>query len=298
MAVVSDTDISSWLSYPDSIDVGPDNHLWIADGYDATLGANANRKFRKVDRAAPGTTLLGPFDNPDQLHVRLWHDQVNRLWMDTYASPAALVKMNDVTGAEVSRVVSPVNFPMGFDSDGQGGAFLTGFDYIDLFQIDLAGNIVNTIKQPAKNCNELAFDHNDLGLYAVFVEQGTIVKYAVAGTPTTVPTATLAIAIDAVFELSLFGEIRQLDVLNLSITDLAMAYATALSLLARVRQYTQRTQSGAIGNPGLQLHDRITVAAPSQGIAAGDYMIRSIRSDQTADAGTYLAVLGLEPAAA
>jgi hypothetical protein len=293
MAVVSDDDLSGWLAYPDSIDVGPDGHLWIADGYNATLTANANRKFRKVDRASPTTTLLGPFTNPDSLHVRLWHDQVNRLYMDTYASPAALVKMNDVTGAEVSRVVSPVNFPMGYDSDGQGGAWLTGWEQTDLFQIDLAGNIVNTVKQPAKNSNELGLDHADLGLYAVFVEPNTIVKYAVAGADTGVLQATYATAIDTNLERQLFGEIRVLDILDLNISDLAMAASTARRTLARVRQYTQRTQAGAIGNPGLQLHDRITVNAPSAGVAAGDYMVRSIRNDQVGP--TYLAMLGLEP---
>ena len=295
MAIVSEADLSSWLAYPDSMDVGPDGHLWIADGLDATLGASAGRQFRKVDRAAPTSTLIGPFDNPDQLHVRLWHDQVNRLYMDTYASPAALVKVNDVTGAEVSRVVSPVNFPMGFDSDGQGGAFLTGWEQTNLFQVDLAGNIVNPIQQPNKNSNELSLDHDDLGLWAVFIEEGTIVKYAVAGTPSSAPVATLATAIDTDLERELLGEIRVLDILDLSVSNLAMGYATALSILGRVRRYTSRVQAGAIGNPGLQLHDRITVDTPAQGIAAGDYVIRSIRSDQTSGDGTYLAVLGIEP---
>lgn len=295
MAVVTDTDLSSWLSYPDSIDVGPDNHLWIADGYDATLGANANRKFRKVDRANPTSTLVGPFTNPDQLHVRLWHDQVNRLYMDTYASPSALVKVNDATGAEVSRVTSPVNFPMGYDSDGQGGSFLTGWEQVDMYQVDLAGNIVNTIRQPAKNSNEFSLDRGDLGLYAVFVEAGTIVKYAVAGAPSSVETATYAEVADLDLEQALLGERRLLIIVDLNATDVAMAYAEARAALLKSRLYTRRISAGAVGNPGLQLHDRVTVAAPSQGVAAGDYMVRSIRSDQIASSGTYLMVVVLEP---
>jgi hypothetical protein len=299
MGIVSDTDLSAWLAYPDAIDVGPDGHLWIADGFDATLTANANRKFRKVDRAAPGTTLLGPFTNPDQLHVRLWHDGVNALWMDTYASPSALVKMNDVTGAEISRVVSPVNFPMGFDSDGQGGALITGLDQVDMFQIDLAGNIVNRINQAAKNSNEFGtvrdaavFDNGDV--YACFVDQDTFVKYASAGTPTGVLTATLAEVVNSALEAQLDGEKRYLQVVDLNITDLAMAYATAVNLLTRASQYRFRTTVGVVGHPGTQLNDRVTLSDPAQGISS-DWVVRSIRSDQIAAAGTYLAILQLEP---
>lgn len=297
MAVVESFDLSAWLLYPDSIAVGPDNHLWIADGFDATLGASANRKFRKVDRAAPGTTLVGPFTNPDSLHVRLWHDGTD-LRMATYAAPAALVLVNAATGAEISRVVSPVNYPMGFDSDGQGGALITAWEQVDMFQIDLAGNIVNTIKQPAKNSNEFGYDSSDGGLYAVFAENDTIVKYAIAGAPTGIATATLAEAIDADLERTLLGEVRVFDVLDLNITDMAMAASTAARTLARVRRYTKRVSAGAIGSPGLQLHDRITVTAPSVQIASGDYMVRSIRSDQTAEGGTYLMTLMVEPYAA
>ena len=294
MAVVESFDLSSIITYPDSLAVGPDGHLWIADGFDATDTANANRKFRKVSRTAPLTTLVGPITNPDSLHVRLWHDGT-QLRMATHASPSALVTVNATTGAEISRVVSPVNFPMGFDTDGQGGAFLTGWEQTDMFQVSLAGSIVNTIKQPAKNSNEFGYDSSDSGLYAVFVEQDTIVKYAVAGTPSEALTATYAIAIDDALERELIGEKRWLTVVDLNITDMAQATSSAERILAARRQTRKRTTAGAVGNPGLQLNDRVTMYLPGHGVASSDWMVRSIRSDQQARSGTYLMMLVVEP---
>ena len=51
---------------------------------------------------------------------------------------------------------------------------------------------------------------------------------------------------------------------------------------------------GAVGHPGLQLHDRVTLASPADGIAS-DWIVRAIRADQVAAAGTYLMVCMLEP---
>lgn len=296
MAIVSDTDLSSWLGYPDSIDVdGADNHLWIADGFDATTGANANRKYRKVDRAAPTTTLLGPFTNPDQLHVRL-HEYddagTRRLYMTTYAEAAHLVRMNK-DGTENSRVVSPVAWPMGITSDGQGGYLLTGWEQTDMFQITYAGSIVNRIQQPAKNSNELGLDSVDLGVYAVFVDNSTIIKYAVTGTPTSVDTATLAEVTDAALETEMVGG-RVLEIVDLGVTTLAEAHAVAKAKLREVARYRKRLSIGVVGQAGTQKGDVVTLDAPGSSLA-GTWRVRGLRSDQTAEPGTWLAVLTVEP---
>ncbi|MDO8485333.1 MAG: hypothetical protein Q7S35_10380, partial [Candidatus Limnocylindrales bacterium] len=287
------------LGYPDGITVDPlDNHLWLSDGYDASIGNNANRKYKKLDRANPtATPLLGPFTNPDGDHCGIHAFDAGggivRLYMTTYTS-GKLVRMN-TDGTENSRVASPAVNPTAITSDGQGGYLLSAWDSVDLYQIDFAGNIVNSIKQPAKNANELGYDSSDGGVYQVFGPANTIVKYAVAGTPSGAQTATWAEVADEDLERQLFGEKRLLIAVDLNSSDPAMAASSARATLARVRQYTTRISTGAVGNPGLQLHDRVTVRATSQGVAAGEYMVRSIRADQTADAGTYLMVMVLEP---
>jgi len=290
------------LAWPDGITVDPaDNHLWVSDGFNSSVGNNVNRKYKKLDRNnLTGAPLLGPFTNPDGDHCGIHaYDSgggVTRLYLTTFTS-GQLVRMN-TNGTEDSRVPSQAVNPTAITSDGQGGYLLSAWESVDLYQIDFAGSTVNNIKQPAKNATELGYDSSDGGVYQVFGPANTIVKYAVAGTPTGVATATLAEAIDADLERQLGGEVRVFDLIDRNVSDNAMAYSTAVRTLARVRQYTKRVSAGAIGSPGLQLHDRITVTAPSVQIASGDYMVRSIRSDQTAEGGTYLMTLLVEPYAA
>ena len=301
MAVLEDTDLSAWLAWPDGIALDLlDDHLWISDGFDASLGNNVNRTFRKIHRTTKAT-LLGPFTNPDGDHCGIHaYDAgggVVRLYMPTY-STAKLVRMN-TNGTENSRVNSPVALPTAITSDTGGGYYLSAWDQSDFFQIAFDGSIVNRIAQPQKNANEIGsvadaavFDFGDV--YQVFKDQNTIVKYAVSGTPSSAATATLAEAVAADLEDELQGERRYLQVVDLGITDLAMAQYTANRLLAAARQYRYRVTKGAVGNPGLQLHDRVTLSSPADGIAS-DWLVRAIRADQTADAGTYLMVCVLEP---
>lgn len=302
MAVLEDTDLSAWLAWPDGIALDPlDDHLWISDGFDASLGNNANRKYRKIHRGTKAT-LLGPFTNPDGDHCGIHaYDAgggVVRLYMTTYTS-GKLVRMN-TDGTENSRVNSPVALPTAITSDGAGGYYLSAWDQSDFLQIAFDGSITNRIAQPQKNANEVGlvgdasvFDFGDL--YQVFRDQNTIVNYAVAGTPSSAQTATLADAVDSDLEDELSGERRYLQVVDLGITDLAMAQYTANRLLAAARQYRYRVTKGAVGHPGLQLHDRVTLSSPADGVAS-DWIVRAIRADQTAEAGTYLMVCVLEPA--
>ncbi len=301
MAVLEDTDLSAWLAWPDGVALDPlDDHLWISDGFDASLGNNANRTFRKIDRATKAT-LLGPFTNPDGDHCGIHAYEagggVVRLYMPTYTT-AKLVRMN-TSGTENSRVAAPVALPTAITADTGGGYYLSAWDQSDFFQIAFDGSIVNRIAQPQKNANEIGsvtdpavFDFGDV--YQVFKDQNTIVKYAVSGTPSSAATATLAEAVAADLEDELQGERRYLQVVDLGITDLAMAQYSANRLLAVARQYRYRVTKGAVGNPGLQLHDRVTLSSPADGIAS-DWLVRAIRADQTADAGTYLMVCVLEP---
>ncbi|HZP97229.1 MAG TPA: hypothetical protein VFC31_12995 [Candidatus Limnocylindria bacterium] len=302
MAVLEDTDLSAWLVWPDGMAVDPlDDHLWISDGFDASLGNNASRTYRKIDRTTKAT-LLGPFTNPDGDHCGIHAYDAGggtvRLYMTTYTT-GKLVRMN-TDGTENSRVNSPVALPTAITSDGAGGYYLSAWDQSDLFQVAFDGSITNRIAQPQKNANEVGlvgdasvFDFGDL--YQVFRDQNTIVKYAVAGTPSSAPTATLAEAVDSDLEDELSGERRYLQVVDLGITDLAMAQYTANRLLSAARQYRYRVTKGAVGHPGLQLHDRVTLSSPADGIAS-DWIVRAIRADQTAEAGTYLMVCVLEPA--
>lgn len=301
MAILEDTDLSAWLAWPDGVALDPlDDHLWISDGFDATLGNSANRKYRKIHRGTKAT-LLGSFTNPDGDHCGIHaYDAgggIVRLYMPTYTT-GKLVRMN-TNGTENSRVNSPVALPTAITSDTGGGYYLSAWDQSDFFQIAFDGSITNRIAQPVKNANEIGavgdasvFDFGDV--YQVFKDQNTIVKYAVAGTPSSAATATLAEAVDADLEDELQGERRYLQVVDLGITDLAMAQYTANRLLAVARQYRYRVTKGAVGNPGLQLHDRVTLSSPADGIAS-DWIVRAIRADQTADAGTYLMVCVLEP---
>ncbi len=297
MAVLEDTDLSSWLAWPDGLALDPlDGHLWVSDGYDATTGNNANRTYRKIDRGTKAT-LAGPFTNPDGDHCAIHAYDAGggtvRLFMTTYTS-GQLVRMN-TDGTESSRVDSPKTLPTGLTSDGGGGYYLSAWEQTSLFQIAFDGTITNEIAQPAKNANELGFDSGDAGLYEVFKDENTIVKYAVAGTPESAERATLFEAVDTDLEISLGGEVRRYTLVDLGITDLAQAAAAARRLLARLSRQQVLQVVGAVGNPGLQLHDRVTIVSPGQGIASGDYLVRSIRADQTAADGTYLTVLVLEP---
>lgn len=288
----------------DGIALDPlDDHLWISDGLNATLGNNVGRTYRKINRATKAT-LLGPFTNPDGDHCGIHaYDSSGsgagpvRLYMPTYTT-AKLVRMN-ANGTENSRVNSPVALPTAITSDTGGGYYLSAWNQSDFFQIAFDGSITNRIAQPQKNANEIGsvgdaavFDFGDV--YQVFKDQNTIVKYAVSGTPSSATTATLAEAVAADLEDQLQGERRYLQVVDLGITDLAMAQYTANRLLAAARQYRFRVTKGAVGNPGLQLHDRVTLDSPADGIAS-DWVVRSIRADQTAAAGTFLMAVVLEP---
>jgi hypothetical protein len=279
------------LTNLDGITVDPnDNHLWVSH----------NATYRKLDRADPTSTLVGPFAAPDGNRCGIWawdNAGTTRLKMVTRTTED-IVTMS-VAGAEVSRVACPVAKPTAISGDSGGGLFITGLDLVDFYQVDFAGNIVNTIKQAFKNGSDLgivdrpttAYDFGDV--YQVFGDGNSIVKYAVAGTPENVERSTIAEAIDLNLEIEI-GEVRLLPVVDLGLSDRAMAQATANRLLPEASRLRRRIPYGAVGNPGLQINDRITLVSPHDDLNE-DFVVRSIRSDQTADPPTYLMVVIVEP---
>ncbi|HEV8654487.1 MAG TPA: hypothetical protein VGR85_03125 [Candidatus Limnocylindria bacterium] len=278
------------LTNLDGISVDPnDDHVWLSH----------NATYRKLDRAN-GSTLVGPFGAPDSNRCGIW------AWNDAGTTKLKMVTRTtedivtmSVGGAELSRVACPVAKPTAISGDSGGGLYITGLDLVDFYQVDFAGNIVNTIKQAYKNGADLgiidrpttAYDFGDV--YQIFPEGNSIIKYAVAGTPENVERATIAEAVDVALEIEL-GEIHRKTVVDLSISDKAMAEATAAALLRDVKQLRRRLTKGAVGHPGLQLNDRVTLYSPGDALD-GDFVVRSIRSDQVAADGTYMMVCVLEP---
>jgi hypothetical protein len=278
------------LTNLDGISVDPlDDHVWISH----------NATYRKVSRTT-GATLLGPFGAPDgnRCGIYAWNNGgTTQLRMVTRTSSKIVVM--SAAGAEISRVDSPVANPTAITGDSGGGDFITGLNAVDFYQVDHAGNLINTIKQAAQNGADMGiidrpvgvYDYGDL--YQIFEANNTIVKYAVVGTPTNIEQSTIAEAVNVSMEIEI-GEIRRLTVVDLNITDRAMAETTAAALLREASRLRLKLTEGAVGHPGLQINDRVTMVSPADGISA-DFVVRSIRSDQTADDGTYLMVVILEP---
>lgn len=288
------------LGYPDGITVDPlDNHLWISDGFNATLGNNANRKFKKINRTTQAL-MLGPFTNPDGDHCDLWawNDAGTiKIKMTTYTT-AKIYTMNSTTGASYGNVAAQTLNPTALDTDTGGGLYISGWDESDFLQCDFAGNTVNRIAQPRKNANEIATVDDPLAsdfgaVYEVFKDANEIIKY-VPVTPTGVETKIYAEAVNTGLEAALIGEVRLARIVDLAITDKSLAKAMAEAQMKRLGEYARHITVGALGNPGIQINDRVTITTPGAGINS-DWIVAGVRTDQEPRAGSYLMVMVLIP---
>lgn len=291
------------LGYPDGLSVDPlDNHLWVSDGFDASVGNSVNRKYKKIDRNTQ-LVLLGPFTNPDGDHCDLyaWDSSGTgagpvQIKMTTFTS-GQIVTMS-TAGAEVGRVASPATSPTALDADTGGGLFLVAWDAVDFYQVSFAGAIINTIKEDSKNSNAVAtvtdstvYDFGDV--YLAWKNQNLIVKFALIN-PSGIDTATYAEAVDTLLESSLGGEVRLARIVDLAVTDKAMAQRVANRQLDRLHLNARPLTFGAIGNPGIQKFDRITLSVPGANVAS-DWRVLNLRSDQLGRDGTYLMVVTCVP---
>jgi hypothetical protein len=288
------------LGYPDGITVDPlDNHLWISDGFNASVGNNVNRKFKKINRGTRAL-MLGPFTNPDGDHCDLWawNDAGTiKIKMTTFTT-GKIYTMNSTTGATISSVVAQVTMPTALDTDTGGGLYVSGWDAADFLQCDFAGNTVNLIKQPRINANEIATVDDpaafDFGaVYEVFKDANEIIKY-VPVTPTGVETAIYAEAVNVELERALIGEVRLARVTDLAVTDKAVAKSMAEAQMRRLGEYSRHITVGVLGNPGIQINDRVTITTPGAGVDS-DWIVVGSRSDQEPRGGAYLMVLVLIP---